>query len=497
MNGADADALEAMAAQMIAAADQFDRTSKGLRGGLYNIVWKGRFSDEFRLRFDRKHVPSLQTSSGFLRDSAAGLRENARQQSEASGRGGVSTGGLRVTSGPNSGPIQGSSPLLQGSSPTLQGGPSVLQGVGTVAIGGAGLRVDGGNADGPQGPVVAQSTETYAVTTDAEVPFLGGSDKSTVTMTRQSDGSYTVEISSDVEASAGISVRQLLKSAGIDQDVVDLGLTVNTTSGFRLSFNVANQQDAEDLTEALSGRASDVSNRLFGGLDRPEVLDLDVLRERGITLSGLTLVQPGLGTGGSAEVGPWGADAEMSRHNETYYDLAQQTRTDRTSWSFDGVGDGWNKDGASEAWTSEVVVDRDGAVVRVNVEKSVTAIADTRGGGEKLRDGLFGLLPVVDVSNTESTVVTNVTRWEFGPDSMPAGVRELAASDDRIGLLNLAPTHGADALEIRSSYSGVSESATRGGAIVIGGSSTTAYGDLDLVSAIYRDPGSGVWVRIK
>jgi hypothetical protein len=44
----------------------------------------------------------------------------------------VSTGGLRVTSGPNSGPIQGSSPLLQGSSPTLQGGPSVLQGPGAL-----------------------------------------------------------------------------------------------------------------------------------------------------------------------------------------------------------------------------------------------------------------------------------------------------------------------------------------------------------------------------
>jgi hypothetical protein len=122
MSGADADALEAMATQMVAAADQFDRTSKGLRGQLYSIVWRGKFCENFRLRWDGKHMPNLQSSSGFLRDSAEVLRSNARQQREASQSSSAVVG------------VQGSSPSLPGAALPLQGSSPNLQGPGAPTM---------------------------------------------------------------------------------------------------------------------------------------------------------------------------------------------------------------------------------------------------------------------------------------------------------------------------------------------------------------------------
>ena len=83
--GADADELEAAAAELVQDATYFEQTSKGLRGLLYNVAWKGHFADEFRLRWDGHHLPQLTTTSSFLRDMSTRLKTNADQQRTASG----------------------------------------------------------------------------------------------------------------------------------------------------------------------------------------------------------------------------------------------------------------------------------------------------------------------------------------------------------------------------------------------------------------------------
>ncbi len=335
-------------------------------------------------------------------------------------------------------------------------------------------------------------SETYAISSDASLAIVGGSGEATVTVTEMSDGTFAVSISQDRDGDVGVSVNRLLKTLGIDQDIADLGLDVGTGDGMMITFSAESREDADALSDVLRGRVSSLGNRVpfIGGVGADEVLNQGAVERPGIVLESITTRHAGAGVGGDAAVLGRGADVGMERFNETTVHFESGITTDRTVWEFTGEGAGWNKDGQNEVIVSEVSRARDGSIVGVAVEKTTVSVADTRGGGEK-RDAVLGFVPGVNVDNSESSVITEVTRYEFAPGTS-AEIDSLALSDDRVGLSAAAQRNGAAAHQTNVVYSGDATGSTRG---ILGGTSTTEYSGDQLSYIQTKAPGETGWTK--
>ena len=90
MVGADADRLEAAAAQMQRAADELDEHSGSLTRQLGGLSWLGQVAGAFLNMWNGHHNAHLKSTAQFIRDAAAKLIAQAKQQREASQSGGSS-----------------------------------------------------------------------------------------------------------------------------------------------------------------------------------------------------------------------------------------------------------------------------------------------------------------------------------------------------------------------------------------------------------------------
>jgi hypothetical protein len=84
MVGADATRLDAAAAQMRRAADDLDAHAGALGRLLDGLSWLGQVASAFLNMWNSNHRPQLNSTAGFIRDAAAKLEAQARQQREAS-----------------------------------------------------------------------------------------------------------------------------------------------------------------------------------------------------------------------------------------------------------------------------------------------------------------------------------------------------------------------------------------------------------------------------
>jgi hypothetical protein len=92
MVGADADRLEAAAAQMQRAADALDEHSGSLTRQLGGLSWLGQVAGAFLNMWNGHHNAHLKSTAQFIRDAAAKLIAQAKQQREASAAAGALTG---------------------------------------------------------------------------------------------------------------------------------------------------------------------------------------------------------------------------------------------------------------------------------------------------------------------------------------------------------------------------------------------------------------------
>jgi hypothetical protein len=84
MVGADADRLEAAAAQMQRAADELDEHSGSLTRQLGGLSWLGQVAGAFLNMWNGHHNAHLKSTAQFIRDAAAKLIAQAQQQRDAS-----------------------------------------------------------------------------------------------------------------------------------------------------------------------------------------------------------------------------------------------------------------------------------------------------------------------------------------------------------------------------------------------------------------------------
>lgn len=84
MWGADTEALETMAKQLLQAAEVLGTIQRSTRAGLHASPWSGPDAETFRSSWDRSHGPRLGDASQFLREAAERLALNASQQQAAS-----------------------------------------------------------------------------------------------------------------------------------------------------------------------------------------------------------------------------------------------------------------------------------------------------------------------------------------------------------------------------------------------------------------------------
>lgn len=89
MFGADSDALDAAATQLDQAADQLDRSAGQLASTLRGLQWLGNVAVAFSDVWGSRHHPGMQRTAVFLRENAATLRRQARDQRAASGSDGA------------------------------------------------------------------------------------------------------------------------------------------------------------------------------------------------------------------------------------------------------------------------------------------------------------------------------------------------------------------------------------------------------------------------
>lgn len=99
--GADAGALEALASEMRAAADELRRTRQQVNGPVHSAPWHGRSADRFRQQWDGQHQRSLASAAAFLERTGDDLLRQAAEQRSASGAEG---GSIPVPAGPQGQP---------------------------------------------------------------------------------------------------------------------------------------------------------------------------------------------------------------------------------------------------------------------------------------------------------------------------------------------------------------------------------------------------------
>ncbi len=99
MVGADAEALEALAAHLDGQADALDRSYVQLSRQLGSSPWKGPSADRFRREWTQVHLGQKNLVRNHLREAAEALRHNARQQRDTSRASGGAAGGSSTGAG--------------------------------------------------------------------------------------------------------------------------------------------------------------------------------------------------------------------------------------------------------------------------------------------------------------------------------------------------------------------------------------------------------------
>ncbi|HRE03258.1 MAG TPA: hypothetical protein PLV68_18315, partial [Ilumatobacteraceae bacterium] len=84
MWGADADALDAAASQLVSAADDLDAQAALLTSNLGAIKWIGDVAIRFTDAWSSGHQPRLRSVSAYLRDNAERLQHEAAEQRRVS-----------------------------------------------------------------------------------------------------------------------------------------------------------------------------------------------------------------------------------------------------------------------------------------------------------------------------------------------------------------------------------------------------------------------------
>ena len=100
MWGANADELDGLATLLDAKAAELDRAYRQLSRQLYSAPWKGSSADRFRSRWCSVHGQQVGSSVSYLRSGSRMLRDNARQQRDASGSGSGTIGAPILTVAP-------------------------------------------------------------------------------------------------------------------------------------------------------------------------------------------------------------------------------------------------------------------------------------------------------------------------------------------------------------------------------------------------------------
>lgn len=99
MFGADPDALERVGAELGRVAGEVRSRGRRLQRALNAAPWHGRGADRFRDEFAHVHLRAIEDAASFLDRSVDVLRQNAREQREASSAFGGTAGGWRSFTG--------------------------------------------------------------------------------------------------------------------------------------------------------------------------------------------------------------------------------------------------------------------------------------------------------------------------------------------------------------------------------------------------------------
>ena len=90
--GANADQLDQLAGQLESEAHALEQLHRALGRQLHTTPWRGASADRFRQRWTTVHAGQVTQAAEFLRTGSRSLHENARQQRDASGDVGGSSG---------------------------------------------------------------------------------------------------------------------------------------------------------------------------------------------------------------------------------------------------------------------------------------------------------------------------------------------------------------------------------------------------------------------
>ena len=107
MQGANADALEAVARQMQTGAQMLERAAQSITSQLQSSPWEGARAQAFRSEWSRSHRVSLLRTASQVSEAANLLRRNAAQQRQASDQSGTPLGGVVPGHFRGSGPSAG------------------------------------------------------------------------------------------------------------------------------------------------------------------------------------------------------------------------------------------------------------------------------------------------------------------------------------------------------------------------------------------------------
>ncbi len=424
--GADVEALDSLAGRFTQSAAVLERCRTAASRAVAELRWKGADFEAFGSDWDR-HGAVLYAAIEALRQAANEIRRHAREQRDASA----------ATASDVSAVDPARSALR----------PRVL------------------------------SRETYSVTSKASLLIFGIDNAATVIKEQLSDGTYRVTVVGEGSASAGFDLEKALGNLGVEQDIASLGLNVGSGAAYSYVFRADDDASASELVSQLQGRASSITNRTVvgGGLDRSEVTGLPALRDPGISLESVTQLHLGATVDGHGSLAEQGVSVNASRWNETTIDVAAGTRTDRTVFEATAGHEGWDQSSEKESYAVEIVRSVDGSPREVVISRSFTDSVDTRGGGEKVRDLVLGIVPGVNYANEEAQTSTSTTTQSYNLDALPSDhpVRQMALVDDRAGLRDWRVSTGGDpsvAAVTNETYVGEQRSATRG---LLGQESTT------------------------
>lgn len=84
--GMNIEQVRALSGQLDAAGNEVDQILTSLTKGLSSTPWEGRDRDRFEREWSTQHTAGLRHAADALRGAAAAARQNADDQTRASGR---------------------------------------------------------------------------------------------------------------------------------------------------------------------------------------------------------------------------------------------------------------------------------------------------------------------------------------------------------------------------------------------------------------------------